>query len=277
MISARKIMALGLAAFLLMAAGTAQAELLLLDTFNNVEIHTHYSDYGVNQELATRQSGTYADTSYNISYYATNYTQVYVPTYGQTLYTRLGGGTRGWMALEQDFGIAELTTVSVTMRPIVGDESSGNDNGSYYSMVGVLGADSSPNGAAPHVSTDVGATLLVRSDGSHDYGWMYYNNAVLVSYGSVTAADTYDVVVTTDGNKLSAWIDGTQVVDDHTLVGDAATRIVNYVSVGTGGGTYTSPSTFDDLQVSKIPEPTTLVMLFTGLIGLLAYAWRRRK
>ena len=33
----------------------------------------------------------------------------------------------------------------------------------------------------------------------------------------------------------------------------------------------------DDLQVSTIPEPGTLVLLVVGLLGLLAYAWRKRR
>ena len=31
------------------------------------------------------------------------------------------------------------------------------------------------------------------------------------------------------------------------------------------------------LQMQSTPEPLTVVLLATGLIGLLAYAWRKRK
>lgn len=34
---------------------------------------------------------------------------------------------------------------------------------------------------------------------------------------------------------------------------------------------------FDNMEVHTIPEPGTFALLATGLIGLLAYAWRRRK
>ena len=51
---------------------------------------------------------------------------------------------------------------------------------------------------------------------------------------------------------------------------------VNYI--GFGGAFKTGAvSTIDNVSVSAIPEPSTLALLATGLIGLLAYAWRKRK
>ncbi|MCD4728661.1 MAG: PEP-CTERM sorting domain-containing protein [Pirellulales bacterium] len=37
------------------------------------------------------------------------------------------------------------------------------------------------------------------------------------------------------------------------------------------------PAWIDNYVLAKIPEPGTLVLLATGLIGLLCYAWRKRK
>ena len=37
-------------------------------------------------------------------------------------------------------------------------------------------------------------------------------------------------------------------------------------------------TTFDDVGISSVvPEPSTIALLTTGLLGLLAYAWRKRR
>ena len=33
----------------------------------------------------------------------------------------------------------------------------------------------------------------------------------------------------------------------------------------------------DEYRISQIPEPSTLALLATGLVGLLCYAWRKRR
>jgi hypothetical protein len=43
--------------------------------------------------------------------------------------------------------------------------------------------------------------------------------------------------------------------------------------VGQGSGGVDSIT----LSAAPVPEPTTAILLCTGVIGLLAYAWRKRK
>jgi hypothetical protein len=44
-----------------------------------------------------------------------------------------------------------------------------------------------------------------------------------------------------------------------------------YLSTSSGG------IAFDNLSITTVPEPSTLLLTATGLLGLLAYAWRKRK
>lgn len=43
------------------------------------------------------------------------------------------------------------------------------------------------------------------------------------------------------------------------------------------GGNPSNFAMFNGLQLQQIPEPTALVLLLSGMTGLLAYAWRRRR
>lgn len=54
------------------------------------------------------------------------------------------------------------------------------------------------------------------------------------------------------GNTIGIWLVGTQ----------AAGRVC---------------WSLDDVRIVSIPEPTTCILLCTGLVGLLAYAWRKRR
>jgi hypothetical protein len=50
----------------------------------------------------------------------------------------------------------------------------------------------------------------------------------------------------------------------------------NFFSVG-GDGSTTLTNGIDTVRVMGVPEPTTISLLTTALVGMLAYAWRKRK
>jgi hypothetical protein len=49
--------------------------------------------------------------------------------------------------------------------------------------------------------------------------------------------------------------------------------VITHIGMGNGGGRML----VDNFTLTGVPEPSTLALLATGLFGLLAYAWRKRR
>ncbi|NLF08525.1 MAG: PEP-CTERM sorting domain-containing protein [Pirellulaceae bacterium] len=64
-----------------------------------------------------------------------------------------------------------------------------------------------------------------------------------------------------------------------TIAWDAdGTCFIDFSAQGWSGSYVMQPTAFDNISVTAhgVPEPSTIALLATGLIGLLAYAWRKR-
>ena len=84
---------------------------------------------------------------------------------------------------------------------------------------------------------------------------------------------TYSPVVT---NLVQEWVNGTHANDGFML----ATPFVNAMSVSFATREDTTngpPQLIVDYSSTSTPEPGTLALLAAGLVGLLAYAWRKRR
>jgi autotransporter-associated beta strand protein len=103
-----------------------------------------------------------------------------------------------------------------------------------------------------------------------------------------TTAGNYDVLALS-GTSRNLTLDGTINITSSTgvtagnypiITGITGTFVDNILNFGTVPSGHSSWSYYKDgttLYVHAAPEPGTVVLLATGLLGLLAYAWRKRR
>ena len=172
-------------------------------------------------------------------------------------------------------------------------DANGADAGTFLlTGIGEYGDDYRPAGANPGDNFHSGNNLL------DDYAHAHYTTSSLSFTLSGLAANTqynvylYGEVGTglgTEVNPVQFTVNGvTNTLSnsssfDGTFVEDREYVVLTTTSDATGtlNGTVVCPiesyAIFNGLQVSSIPEPSTIVLLGMGICGLLAYAWRKRK
>jgi hypothetical protein len=148
---------------------------------------------------------------------------------------------------------------------------------------------SAPALVAPFNGTasQVGHVLDLNSDGDKDIGRIYGSGVTADSFAFRSGSMTYN---TTSTDALLGTFDWTVTA---VQTGGTVATMINYVPYqmtatilyridGTAFSSYmtTTPTGGPGTSVSitvVAPEPGTLLLAATGLVGLLAYAWRRRK
>lgn len=111
-------------------------------------------------------------------------------------------------------------------------------------------------------------------------GDVTYHNGTWTSTGLTTHIDQWNKVVLRHTNGTGNW---SIAINDSPAVNVTITDTANWaqcVSGNLGGFHFVNandPSTVYIDAVAPVPEPCTLALLATGLMGLLAYAWRKRK
>ena len=85
-----------------------------------------------------------------------------------------------------------------------------------------------------------------------------------------------------DGGIMNVDTDGNGSLANNTASDIGLGALFNVTSSASGtilGQESLAPNgvgTWAGFQVASVPEPSTLVLLASGLIGLLCYAWRKR-
>lgn len=126
------------------------------------------------------------------------------------------------------------------------------------------------------------ATLVVSDTG------LSWGLDGITNFDLMTGVDNSDVFHTfrvaqlPNSDSYSVWRDGVLVAEE--LVSQY-TEGTSSIFIGAGSANDTGTSQVDYIRVTAgayapvapVPEPTAFCMAITGLIGLLAYAWRKRK
>ncbi len=112
---------------------------------------------------------------------------------------------------------------------------------------------------------------------AQDNALEYANIDIVTGNWDGTTLTVHDSLTLSTNN--TSWTELTGSLDVKHGAGVGMTNYVKVVlSTVYSDANYTA-TLFDDisLKTSAIPEPTTMVMTLIGLIGLVAYAWRKRK
>ena len=111
-------------------------------------------------------------------------------------------------------------------------------------------------------------------------------STLLMDIGGMTPGSQYDVVNLSDEAALGGTLEVNLVNGFTPSVGDSF-EIINGTTTGSFGGfslpalpngmRWSTSELYSDGMVSVVPEPSTLALLFIGTVGLMAWAWRRKR
>lgn len=151
-----------------------------------------------------------------------------------------------------------------------------NDNAYGAEIVGtaVVGTTTQAFLATQSGGVYSATALGLLSGGTASYALAINNAGYAVGWGNTSTANYHALIYTGSGvvqdlnsTSLVTNLDG-WTLNEATAISNGAGYICGY---GTIGG-YTH-----GFLLTPTPEPSTLLLAATGLLGLLAYAWRRRK
>ena len=175
------------------------------------------------------------------------------------------------------------TLASRTAQILRGMFGVGSDLSNTYAHTGSLSLKLSPTGDGWNLaqqknnfSVNAGQTYVVSLWGlnpndTETLTGSSYGAYKIESYDALNALTaTTSVAFISSGSTPGEWV---HTEAQYTM--PAGSTSVNF-SMFVVGPT-TQSVYFDDASFAAVPEPSAIVLLMTGLMGLLAYAWRKRR
>jgi hypothetical protein len=120
-----------------------------------------------------------------------------------------------------------------------------------------------------------GVVADIQPDGT----WEFFVGGVsnMVASGTITAASHYDMklAINEGGSSPTASliVDGTTLATHALMTWGSGDR---YLGIGANMSGTASTQYFDNLRLDT-PEPSSMVLMALAAVGLLAYAWRKRR
>ena len=137
---------------------------------------------------------------------------------------------------------------------------------------------------------DLQSTISIAQINTYSLEYYIYRNQQVYSvYGATTNNGNYatgdgtwtsiaDVHSTASAVRGTNSLQGVSITDSTGIVGSYRYLLFTVSPSDNGPGVGQVGTFYGEFDVVKaVPEPSTIALLTTGLLGLLAYAWRKRK
>lgn len=170
-----------------------------------------------------------------------------------------GGLKIGWLDTTTAAGYQDVLGLGIAGGP------TGNRVGGQAVFTGYTG----------YWGPDGNAWGILTTGNDYLFDMTYDPTGVDATHGKLTvelrnASDNSPVATTTTSGILSG-------AGDHTMTLDGFGIAANYSTSNPGGSYEVYVDNLTYTATGVIPEPSSLALLAAGLLGLLAYAWRKRK
>jgi len=257
------------------AAGCALANAVMADTLlfsDNFNSTASGDNTNINTGIGSRTAGTYSSATYTIQ----NNLKVYgtAGAYPGNLWLTTANGAGGSAILGHNFyGADSAGGLDVDLR------AKPTSNGGSSEWAGLVIGN---NGTTSPGIMSQGLLVLFRgspSGGSDVFVRENDNTAATALLGQSNAFHDFHIKITGVGDNnpfdgsgslnVKVYLDGSTTAGlDYT---SSTVYATNYMGLNASG--YSWPHLVDSLSISQIPEPSSIVLLVTGVLGLLA---RRR-